>query len=69
MAASHYHRCLRVVKADEVTVGSDSISPLGTVENPAEGNLAVSDKFPDKDKSGSVIFAKNTTQISVDFVR
>ena len=48
-----------VVKADEVTVGSDSISPLGTVENPAEGNLAVSDKFPGKDNL-EVLFSQKT---------
>ena len=37
------------VKADEVTAAGDSVSPLGTVENPVEGNLVVSDKFPGKD--------------------
>ena len=48
-----------VVKADEVTAVGDSASPLGTVENPAEGNLTVSDTFPGKDNL-EVLFSQKT---------
>ena len=48
-----------VVKADEVTAVGDSALPLGTVENPAEGNLAVSDSFPGKDNL-EVLFSQKT---------
>ena len=47
------------VKADEVTAAGDSVSPLGTVENPVEGNLVVSDKFPGKDNL-EVLFSQKT---------
>ena len=47
------------VKAEETTVGGDSVSPLGTVENPVEGNLAVSDSFPGKDNL-EVLFSQKT---------
>ena len=47
------------VKADEVTAAGDSVSPLGTVENPVEGNLTVSDTFPGKDNL-EVLFSQKT---------
>ena len=47
------------VKADEVKAAGDSVSPLGTVENPVEGNLVVSDKFPGKDNL-EVLFSQKT---------
>ena len=47
------------VKAEETTVGGDSVSPLGTVESPAEGNLTVSDTFPGKDNL-EVLFSQKT---------
>lgn len=47
------------VKAEEATVGGDSVSPMGTVENPAEGKLAVSDSFPGKDNL-EVLFSQKT---------